>query len=205
MRKGQLLIAGLVLAALAWPWLKDLGEPRTYNFGIQTAGGPGGWPVWVEEVTFDEDWSVPAGAIGRGFDATPPGGKTAIINPKPAPQKVEARWFSYRTQTFYEIEMELPDDLDDKLRQWYREYPTSDYRHYLIPGFSGKGEALVWWEAFCLACANDRSQDFNQPIIENAQADTSEVRMGYRRSQTEQFIREGTIPSPWDDDSENQD
>jgi len=196
MRKGQLLIAGLVLAALAWPWLKDLGEPRTYEFGTITAGGPEGWPVWIEDLTFDDSWGVPAGGIDSGIENRPPRGGYAIINPKPAPQKVEARWFSYRTQTFYEIEMELPDDLDDKLRRWFREYPTSEYNHSLITGFSGKGEALVWWRAHCLSCGYDRSQDFNQPIIENAKADSAFYLPGLHWNQTEQLVREGIMPPP---------
>jgi hypothetical protein len=56
----------------------------------------------------------------------------------PAPSSVQARWFSYRTQTFYEIDLALPDT-DALLQQWYRDFPPSQYRHYLVAGFSGRG------------------------------------------------------------------
>ena len=89
-------------------------EPLKYDFAVSVAGGPEGWPVWVEEVIFDQSWGVPAGGIEYGFDQQPPRGGVAMISPKRAPNTVHARWFSYRTQTFYEVTFSLPNDLDDK-------------------------------------------------------------------------------------------
>ena len=119
------------------------------------------------------------------------------ISPKPAPSTVHARWFSYRTQTFYEVILSLPEDLDAKLRKWYRDYPLDDYNHTLIVGFSGKGEALAWWEAFCNTCNYDRSHDFSTPLIENVQAEVVEGDPSGYRLQTQESIDEGSMPSPW--------
>ena len=172
-------------------------EPLKYDFAVSVAGGPEGWPVWVEEVIFDQSWRVPAGGIEHGFDQRPPIGGVAILGPKPAPSSVHARWFSYRTQTFYEVILSLPEDLDDKLRKWYRDYPLDDYSHTLIVGFSGKGEALAWWKAFCSTCNYDRSHDFYTPLIENVQAEEVEGDPSGYRLQTQELIDEGSMPSPW--------
>ena len=172
-------------------------EPREYDFAVSVAGGPEGWPVWVEDITFDQSWSVPAGGIEHGFDQRPPQGGVAMISPKSAPSIVHARWFSYRTQMFHEVTFSLPDDLDEKLRQWYQDYPLDDYSHTLIVGFSGKGEALAWWEAFCSTCDSDRSHDFSTPLIENVQAEVADGDPSGYRLQTQELIDEGGMPSPW--------
>ncbi|EWH01378.1 DUF2931 family protein [Halomonas sp. BC04] len=114
----------------------------------------------------------------------------------PAPSSVQARWFSYRTQTFYEIELELTD-IDSLVHQWYREYPPPDYRHVLVTGFSGEGEAFVWWWARCRACGSDRSRDFHAPIVESAYGEVAEGDPATFRSQTQRRVDEGIIPSPW--------
>ncbi|MBT2788480.1 MULTISPECIES: DUF2931 family protein [unclassified Halomonas] len=172
------------------------GESREYDFGISVAGGPTGWPVRVEELTFDNNWSAPGGILRGGFDHSPPGGAMVILSPKPAPNSVQARWYSYRTKTFHQIDLSLPEDFSDRVEEWYEEFPQPHYLHTLIVGFSGKGEALVWWEAFCLQCDQDRSQDFSTPIVENAQASVVGGDASQYRSQTEQFINEGLFPNP---------
>lgn len=171
-------------------------EPRTYDFAVQVAGGPEGWPVWIEQVTFDDTWDTRAGSKEGGFDQKPPRGGIVVIDPKPAPQKVHARWFSYRTQTFYEAIFQLPDDLDDKLHRWYQKYPRKDYTHYLVVGFSGKGEALAWWKAFCSICEFDRSHDFNVPLTENITAKIVEGDPKHYEARTRQHVERGTIPQP---------
>ncbi|WP_258364172.1 DUF2931 family protein [Halomonas sp. LBP4] len=173
-------------------------EPPRYVFAVKTNGGPKGWPVWVEELTFDATWRAPAGSLSGGFDIQPPrGGKTVTLSrPMPAPSSMQARWFSYRTQTFYEIDLALPET-DELLCQWYREYPASRYLHYLVAGFSREGEVLVWWRAWCRDCGSDRSQDFHAPIIESAFAEEVEGDPSTFRSQTERRGEEGVIPSPW--------
>ena len=119
-----------------------------------------------------------------------------MISPKSAPSIVHARWFSYRTQMFHEVTFSLPDDLDEKLRQWYQDYPLDDYSHTLIVGFSGKGEALAWWEAFCSTCDYDRSHDFSTPLIENVQAEVADGDPSGYRLQTQELIDEGACPHP---------
>ncbi|WP_234261649.1 DUF2931 family protein [Halomonas sp. MCCC 1A11062] len=120
-----------------------------------------------------------------------------MAHPVTAPTSVQARWFSYRTQTFYEIDLALPDT-DALLQQWYRDYPLPDYRHYLMVGFSGRGEAKVWWRARCRACGSDRSRDFHAPIVESAWAEEVVGDPATFRSQTQRRIDEGIIPSPWE-------
>ena len=172
-------------------------EPREYNFAVSVAGGPEGWPIWVEDVVFDQSWSVPAGGIEHGFDQRPPMGGIASTSPKAAPQHVSARWFSYRSQTFHEVNFELPGDMSENLKRWYEKYSTAKYRHYFIVGFSGKGEALAWWWARCIDCGYDRSHDFHTPLIENVQAEVVEGDPSGYRLQTQELIDEGSMPSPW--------
>ncbi len=171
-------------------------EPREYDFAVSVAGGPKGWPVWVEDITFDDTWSARGGSLRGGYDHMPPGGAIVGISPKSAPSTVHARWFSYRTQTFYEVTFSLPGDLDDKLRQWYRDYPFDDYNHTLIVGFSGKGEALAWWKAFCSTCDYDRSHDFHMPLAEDVAAEVVEGDPGRYNVRTREYVEEGIIPPP---------
>jgi len=172
-------------------------EPREYNFVISVAGGPTGWPARVEMLTFDNSWGAPAGILRGGFDHNPPGGALVVLSlPKAVPDSVQARWFSHRIQAFYQIDLSLPEDFSDRVDDWYQKYPEPKYGHYLIVGFSGKGEALVWWRARCMDCGYDRSEDFSTPIVENAQATVVEGDPSRYRSQTEQFINEGLFPSP---------
>ncbi|MDI5985697.1 DUF2931 family protein [Halomonas sp. M4R5S39] len=173
-------------------------EPPRYEFAVKSNGGPSGWPVWVEELTFDDAWRAPAGSLSGGFDIRPPRGRKTVTlsRPMPAPSSLQARWFSYRTQTFYEIDLELPET-GKLLRQWYRDYPASRYLHSLIAGFSGQGEVFVWWHAWCRDCGNDRSQDLHAPIVESAHANEAQGEPAWYYEQTQQYIDEDVIPSPW--------
>lgn len=192
-RRGLLLALLLLINACeAEP------DSRRYDFAVQLNGGPAGFPVWVEELTFDHAWWSPGGNLAGGFDKRPPsGGATAVLSrPMPAPASVQARWFSYRTQTFYEIDLALPGT-NALLRQWYRDYPPPDYRHYLMAGFSGEGEVYVWWRARCTVCGRDRSRDFHAPIVESAWAEESEGDPNRYRNRTKEYVDEGVMPSPW--------
>ncbi|MGR2740368.1 DUF2931 family protein [Billgrantia sp. Q4P2] len=173
-------------------------EPRRYDFAVQPFGGPRGWPVWVEYMTFDHAWQTPGGGLSAGFEHRPPrsGSVNVLAHPVPAPQSVQARWFSYHTQTFYEIDLALPDT-DALLQQWYRDYPPPDYRHYLMVGFSGRGEAKVWWRASCNVCGRDRSRDFHAPIVESAWAEEVEGNPDWYREHIQEYVNEGVFPSPW--------
>lgn len=173
-------------------------EPRRYDFSVQPVGGPRGWPIWVEELTFDHTWWTPGGNLSAGFEHRPPrsGSVNILAHPVAAPESMQARWFSYRTQTFYEIDLELPDT-DALLRQWYRDYPPSRYLHYLMAGFSGEGEVFVWWRAYCEACGSDRSQDFHAPIVESAYGEEAEGDPSWYREHIEEYVDEGIFPSPW--------
>ncbi|MCE8014169.1 DUF2931 family protein [Halomonas desiderata] len=191
LRPGLLLLLLLLTAACE-------AEQQRYSFTVQPFGGPRGWPVWVEKLTFDNTWSSPAGNLNVGFEYSPPrsGSYITLAHPVPAPSSVQARWFSYRTQTFYEIDLEL-SDMDAQLQQWYRDYPQPDYRHYLMVGFSGRGEAKVWWRASCNNCGRDRSRDFHAPIVESAWAEQVEGNPDWYREHIQEYINEGVFPSPW--------
>jgi hypothetical protein len=171
-------------------------EPAKYDYGLSIAGGPTGWPVWVEDLTFDGSWGAPIGSLRAGFDQRPPGGAMVAMSPKPVPENIEAYWFSYRTQTFYRINLTLPGDLEQQIKGWYEKYPLPTYRHYLILGFSGKGEALVWWRSRCMDCGTDRSQDFTTPIVESARGRKVEGNPARFQERTQQHVEEGTIPEP---------
>lgn len=198
----RLLLVGLLLILASG----CSNEPNKYDFGISVAGGPTGSPVRVERLMFDNRWRSPGGILRGGFDQRPPGGAHVVLpSAKPVPTSVQARWFSYRTQTFHEIDLQLPEDFPERVDDWYEEYPEPKYRHYFIVGFSGNGEALVWWEAFCSLCGYDRSQDFSTPIVEKMKAKVVEGDPGRYQSQTEQFIDEELFPAPPGFDDENPD
>lgn len=172
------------------------GEAERYDFATSVAGGPDGWPVWVDNLTFDDRWSVPVGILGGGFDQRPPGGGSiAVVSPKPIPSSLDAEWYSYRSQTFYKIDLALPDDFGERVSQWYDEFPTKTYGHYLITGFSGKGEVIVWWWARCKECGRDRSQDFSAPIVENVMGQEVEGDASVYRAQAEYLVEHGMMPA----------
>jgi hypothetical protein len=193
-RKRLVMALVLVLGALA-AWAYEP-QPRRYQFVLATTDGPSGWPVFVEDLTFDGRWGAPVGVIGGGFEIMPPsGGKIAGIGEQPIPRTLHARWFSHRAQTFYEIDLELPADLEARVRRWYRKYPPGDFNHAPVPGFAGDGRVFLWWRAKYLSCAwGDRSQDFYAPIIERAQAREVKGNAADYRSQTAQLRSRGVIP-----------
>lgn len=166
-----------------------------FDYHATIAAGPDGWPIWAEEITLDGRF-LPGGINGRGFDNVPPvGASTVMRDPAPAPAVIEARWFSYREQKYYQVRIELPDDTRSKLRDWYEKYPTPDYAHYILLGFSGKGEALAWWLARCSDCGFDRSQDFSTSLIDNVKAQEVSDDPAKYRLQAQKFIDEGRIPA----------
>ncbi|GAA0697020.1 hypothetical protein GCM10009104_26440 [Marinobacterium maritimum] len=187
---GALSLAILMLASCSR-------EPERYDFAVAVAGGPKGWPVWVVDVVFDGRWRVGAGAIDSGYESVPPTGKVSVIsNPREAPQEIFARWFSYRTQTFYEIHLTLPEDMAQRVARWYRQYPRRDYNHKLIVGLSGTGEAKVWWKAFCLPCDRDRSKDLLATLVELQHGQEVEGDPYPYVYQTTDYVDEGVIPLP---------
>jgi len=193
-REGLVIGLGLlVLAALAVGYARG---PRLYDYGTATVGGPYGWPVFVEQLIFDGRWRVGVGILGGGFEEVPPrGGKLAASDPRPVPKTLHARWFSHRTQTYYEIDLTLPEDLEARVRRWYRRYPPPDYLHFLVTGIAGDGRVYVWWSANCIRCPlYDHSQDFYEPLIPLAHGRVVEGDPNRYRAQIEEYRREGVIP-----------
>ncbi|PVY69425.1 hypothetical protein C8D92_1152 [Tamilnaduibacter salinus] len=90
--------------------------------------------------------------------------------------------------------------MEDKLKAWYEKYPVSEYQHYLVTAFSGKGEVQVWWHAWCSQCdLYDDSEDFSTPIIKAARGKTYEPEVIGHKAQTKELVERGVIPSPWED------
>ncbi|MCH8503262.1 MAG: DUF2931 family protein [Ectothiorhodospiraceae bacterium] len=180
-----------LLAALAG-CASSPGPPYPYAF--ITGGGPEGWPVWVEDLVFDESLRVPAGSIsGRSsWDLPPEGGKTAVMGPRPVPNSMSARWFSHRTLTFYEIDLELPEDTEERVHEFYRQHPPSDYRHALMVGISGDGRVRLWWRAICRGfCGDDPAY---LPIVKEAVGQQKDVDPEKYRVWTEELRELGRIP-----------
>jgi len=198
MHKRKQLLIGLgllALAALALAATRERG-PRLYDYGSATIGGPTGWPVFVQRLILNDTWRLSGGILSGGFEDNPPvGGALATADPRPVPTTLYARWFSHRTQTFYEIDLTLPEDLEARLRQWYRRYPRPDFMHELVTGIAGDGRVYVWWRATCISCdLYDRSQDFYEPIIPLAHGRVVEGNPDWYRAQVEEYRQEGVIP-----------
>ncbi|WP_428240342.1 DUF2931 family protein [Gynuella sp.] len=54
-------------------------------------------------------------------------GASASAGWVPLPHTVRARWFSYRTQTFYEATVEIPKTKQKQIRQSLKKYGTEVY------------------------------------------------------------------------------
>jgi hypothetical protein len=138
-RRKCLALISALLALTTLAGSADRGPDR-YPYDLAATGGPSGWPVFIEDVTFDDHWGMRFGVVEGGFDIIPPtGGKTAVLGHLPVPKTLHARWFSHRNQTFYEIDLALPADLKQRLRKWFRQHPTKDFFHTLVLGFAGDG------------------------------------------------------------------
>ncbi|AJQ94249.1 DUF2931 family protein [Gynuella sunshinyii] len=195
-----------IIRYLCWllllPLLISGCEEKTYEYGFDSGGiGGPGWPIWVEYLIINESWQLPVGALSGGnADTThrPPSGKSASAGWVPLPHTVRARWFSYRTQTFYEATVEIPEDKQKQIRQWLKRYPTERYFPSLITGFAGQGEIQFWWDESCVKLGCPRGpENFEFHFFEltpRLKATIAEGDPGMYRVRTLQEIREGSIP-----------
>lgn len=171
-------------------------EAQTYEYTVIVSGGPSSWPIWAEEVTLNGDRRIQGGAISYGYEQTPPTGGRVVMDPAPVPHLVEARWFSHRTQKFYEVSLPMPEEFSETVAKWFEDYPTPGYGHYFIVGFSGKGEALAWWRASCRDCTGDENSGFAVPVVEAFPAETAEGDPSGYNAQVQYYIEKGVIPAP---------
>ncbi|AJQ96634.1 DUF2931 family protein [Gynuella sunshinyii] len=173
----------------------------TYNYSFDTGGyGGKGWPIWVEKLVFNETWGVPVGALSGGVSDTSkrlPGGKAAGAGYVPLPQTIRARWFSYRTQTFYEATLEISEEKGAQIKDWFERYPTeSGFSHALVSGISGEGSMQVWWSVICVnsrgGCTKHDSYEFE--LAPRIQATVAEGDARIHSAGTEQEVEMGNLP-----------
>ncbi|AJQ96940.1 DUF2931 family protein [Gynuella sunshinyii] len=129
-------------------------DEKTYDYGFREGGiGGPGWPIWVEYLIINEARQVPVGSLSGGtgdVSKRPPGGASANVGWIPLPHSVQARWFSYRNQTFYEATVEIPKQKQKQIKQSLKKYGTEKYLQDLSVGFAGQGEIQLWWYASCV-------------------------------------------------------
>ncbi|WP_428242083.1 DUF2931 family protein [Gynuella sp.] len=172
----------------------------TYNYSFDTGGyGGKGWPIWVEELVFNESWGVPVGALSGGVSDTSkrlPGGKAAGAGHVPLPQTIRARWFSYRTQTFYEATLDISEEKRAQIKEWFERYPRKGYLHNLVTGISGEGTMQAWWLAVCVnslaGCPKYERNYFE--LAPRIQATVAEGDARIHSAGTEQEVEMGNLP-----------
>ncbi|AJQ95448.1 DUF2931 family protein [Gynuella sunshinyii] len=170
----------------------------TYDYGFST-GSYGGtdWPIWVEKLVFNESWGVPVGNLSGGRKDTSdhlPSGRSAGMGWVPLPHTIRARWFSYRTQTFYEATLEIPEEKRAQIQQWFKQYPRKGYAHNVVTGISGEGTMQAWWLTVCVnfGCPEYESHSFE--LTPRIPATVAEGDPSQYREQTKGEIKDGTIP-----------
>ena len=191
-------LCGLLLL----PLLLSSCEEKTYDYGFDTGGfGGPGWPTWVEYLIINESWQVPVGNLSGGeaeISKRPPGGSSAGMGPVPLPHTVRARWFSYRTQTFYEATVEIPKDKQKQIKQWFKRYPREKFLPLLSIGINGQGAIQLWWYVGCVGMGCPQGfKDFEYHFFEltpRINATVAEGDPGMYRVRTTQEVNEGSIP-----------
>ena len=192
-----LLMLAVGLVWLGWWGWGKYQEPRQYPYSLATSGGPPGYPVWVEDQIFGRWIRFSGGSVGEvSWEEPPSGGGILSLSGTPVPETWYARWFSFREQTFYELDIALPEDLEERVRQWYRDYPRSQhYQHMLLAGYSGDGRARLWWEVWCGGPFCDEDEPLYFPIVREAQAEEVDGDAGRYEQRTQRRIELGRMPA----------
>ncbi len=155
--------------------------------------------MWVEDLVFDDYVNIGGGSIGgrMTWDEPPDDGAITNMGRSSIPQKISARWFSFRTQTFYEIDLTLPERTEQQISEFYRDYRPPEYTHDLMIHISGDGRMRVWWRAWCgRDCGEDRVY---LPIVKEAtgqQVDGDPARYANRTAQQRERGRIPPEPEP---------
>ncbi|WP_428242084.1 DUF2931 family protein [Gynuella sp.] len=171
----------------------------TYNYGFDTGGyGGRGWPIWVEKLVFNESWGAPVGALSGGKPDTSarlPGGASAVMGYVPLPQTIRARWFSYRTQTFYEATLEISEEKRTQIKEWFDRYPRKKFVHNLVTGISGEGTMQAWWFVGCVnfGCPEEYESHYFE-LAPRIQATVAEGDARIHSAGTEQEVEMGNLP-----------
>ena len=148
-KKIKFILSVLTVGAVLWKFYGFNDEQE--NFSYYVAAGGFDSPTFVDYIRLNGSIGFPFGGMtdGRSPDTKIFGSMMGLYKPEPVPYQVDARWFSYQTEAFYEISLEIPEEKQQQIRNWYRMYPERGYSHSLQLGISGKGNLRLYWQANC--------------------------------------------------------
>src|SRR5690554_2306365 len=149
LKKIKFILSALIVVTLLWMLYGAKSEPETFRYAVNAGGFDS--PTFVDYIRLNENIGFPFGGMtdGRSPDTKIFGSSMGLYKPEPVPYQVDARWFAYQTEAFYEISLEIPEEKQQQIRDWYRKYPERDYSHSLQLGISGEGDLRLYWQAFC--------------------------------------------------------
>lgn len=120
-------------------------ESGTFDYYAVGFSTPSGNEIWVQDVTFDDTWSVPAGSVACCWKAAR---KTVGVFEKPMPHSLHVQWLQRSEQRVYEATVSLTADLARQARTlpsftWISD-GEKDRGIYLIVGMESDGNVVVW-------------------------------------------------------------
>lgn len=148
MVKKVLVIGMIFVAALASGCASSPKEDVPWSIRV---AAPKHYEVWVEEMflekTGERSWRQPIGSVGccwRGERG--PSGKGAGV--EPFPELIFLHWFSFAEQEYYTKLIEVPPELQERMRA-PAPYKTqvdvrSGPRHSMVIGLAPGGTVVVW-------------------------------------------------------------
>jgi len=148
-KRIKFILSALIVVTLLWMLHGVASKPKTFRYAVNAGGFDS--PTFVDYIKLNENIGFPFGGMtdGRSPDRKVFGSSMGLYKPEPVPYQVDARWFAYQTEAFYEISLEIPEEKQQHIRDWYRKYPERDYSHSLQLGISGKGDLRLYWQANC--------------------------------------------------------
>jgi len=164
-----------------------------YPYVLAFGGGEPGWPVWGKTMWFDQVKTLSGGGALEGGYGDPPT-PIALMNmgPLPVPGSIQLEWFSYRTETRYQVDVQMPEDFPQRVKAWMKKYPVKRYHHSLLVGYSAHGEASLWWSISCSRCPE--RTNFDVPIVRGLKAQpVAKERESDHCKQVHAYVRQGVF------------